>query len=110
VQQGHITSQVFRPTPKDEWQLSVYDGDQITAERSWHHFTSSGHNSAGVMAVTVEECSSQELKVEADPATFPEHVLIDFRDLAENQIRRKAKHLKAAAEARGWQYLAPTFP
>ena len=32
VQDGRVTSQAFRPTPKDESLLSVYDGDQITPE------------------------------------------------------------------------------
>jgi len=31
VQAGFPTSQAFRPTPKDESKLSVYDGDMITA-------------------------------------------------------------------------------
>lgn len=32
VQAGRVTSQAFRPTPKDENHLSVYDGDQIQPE------------------------------------------------------------------------------
>jgi hypothetical protein len=52
VQAGRVTSQAFRPTPKDESLLSVYDGDQITAENSWSHFTSQNNcRSVGVMAV-----------------------------------------------------------
>jgi hypothetical protein len=39
VQQGRVTSQAFRPTPKDESKLSMYDGDQITPEASWRHYT-----------------------------------------------------------------------
>ena len=37
IQAGHITSQAFRPTPKDQNKLSVYDGDQISAEDAWQH-------------------------------------------------------------------------
>jgi hypothetical protein len=39
VQAGRVTSQAFRPTPKDRSLLSVYDGDQITPEAAWIHFT-----------------------------------------------------------------------
>ena len=105
IQAGHITSQVFRPTPKDQKKLSVYDGDLISAEDSWIHFTDmQGFESFGVMSVTVEECQSLELSVQPEPEPFPEHAIIDFGDLGENQIRKKAKRLKAAAETRGWQY------
>ena len=38
VQSGRVTSQAFRPTPKDEFLLSVYDGDRIEAQASWRHF------------------------------------------------------------------------
>lgn len=107
VQQGRITSQVFRPTPKDEKLLSVYDGDQITAENAWKHFTKElNSQSVGVMAVTVQECTNQDLKVNLDGDPFPEHAVIDFTDLNENQIKKKSKHLKVAAEARKWQYFA----
>ncbi|MCF7853527.1 MAG: hypothetical protein K9N51_01920 [Candidatus Pacebacteria bacterium] len=105
LQEGRVTSQVFRPTPKDDKKLSVYDGDQIDAEEAWEHFTGTlGFESAGVMAVTVAECKEEGLPAIADPDPFPEHVLVDFSDFSENQIRRKAKRLKAAAENRGWQY------
>ena len=35
VREGRITSQVFRPTPKDKKLLSVYDGDLITARDAY---------------------------------------------------------------------------
>lgn len=107
VQQGRVTSQVFRPTPKDQKCLSVYDGDQITGEAAWSHYTNDlGHASAGVLAVTVGECDSQRLGVVPDSKTFPEHVLIDFSEFSENQIKKIAKRLRAAAESRGWRYRA----
>ncbi len=107
VQQGRITSQAFRPTPKDQQRLSVYDGDQISPEAAWTHYTDAlGFASTGVMSVSVAECAAQALSAAADPTPFPEHVLIDFSRLAENRIKAKAKLLKAAAEARGWQYQA----
>ncbi len=39
VQDGRVTSQAFRPTPKDELRLSVDDGDRVGAEASWKRFT-----------------------------------------------------------------------
>lgn len=107
LQSGRVTSQVFRPTPKDENLLSVYDGDLITAERAWEHFSSSlGYSSAGVLAVSVTECTEQQLPVRPDPAAFPEHALIDFSRCSKNEVERKAKFLRSSAEARGWQYRA----
>ncbi len=105
VHDGRITSQVFRPTPKDEKHLSVYDGDLITAEQAWTHFTLIlGHSSTGVMAVSVEECRNQSLPAIPDPGLFPEHAFIDFSQSSEGEIRKKAKYLRAAAESRGWQH------
>ena len=107
AQAGRITSQVFKPTPKDQKRLSVYDGDQVSAEDSWGHYTEElGHSSVGVMAVTVAECAVLDLPAEADPKSFPEHVLIKFDNCSNSQIVKKAKHLKKVAEARGWQYQA----
>jgi hypothetical protein len=105
VQAGRVTSQAFRPTPKDESLLSVYDSDQITAEHSWLHFTSQKDcRSVGVMAVTVDECAAEALSTRPDPEPFPEHVVIDFMGLTNNQCEKKSKKLKTKAEARGWLY------
>jgi len=105
IQEGRITSQVFRPTPKDKKRLSVYDGDLITAEKAWKHFTNElQFASVGVMAVTVHECNAQNLPAAPDPEPFPAHAVIKFDNLSPSQIAKKAKHLKKAAETRGWQY------
>ena len=107
VQAGRVTSQAFRPTPKDESLLSVYDGDQITPEKSWFHFTSQKDcSSIGVMAVTVDECAAEALTARPDPEPFPEHAVIDFTGLTNNQCEKKCKKLRMKAEARGWQYQA----
>ena len=106
LQGQEVSSQAFRPSPRDEGQLSVYDGDQITAEASWRHYTGDPSQPlpSGVMSVTVADCSRQALPVRPDPETFPEHVLIDFRQFGTNQIRRKSERLRDAATARGWQF------
>lgn len=107
VQQDRVTSQAFRPTPKDECRLSVYDGDMISAKQSWDHYTTQlGHQSVGVMAVSVSECKQNELAAQNDPEPFPEHAVVDFTGLGKNQIEKKSKRLRAAAELRGWQFRA----
>jgi hypothetical protein len=106
LQNGRVSSQAFRPTPKDENRLSVYDGDQIDPEPAYRHYTERlCFQSSGVMAVTVSECGALALPVEADPMpSFPEHVVIDFSAYSKNAVEKKAKQLKAVAEARGWLY------
>lgn len=105
LQNGRITSQVFRPTPKDQKRLSIDDGDLISAEDSWKHFSQTlGHNSKGVMAVTLEECTGVGLQVVPDPIPHLAHAFVDFTPYNENETIRKAKQLKQSAEFRGWQY------
>ena len=105
VQESRATSQTFTPTPKDKGKLSAYDGDQITAEASWSHFTGQlGYASAGVLAVTLAECQSQDIPVDPDPALYREHVLIDLSGFSRSQARDKGKHLARYANDRGWLY------
>ncbi|MDP9050442.1 MAG: hypothetical protein M3O31_06905 [Acidobacteriota bacterium] len=105
VQNGRPTSQAFRPTPKDEDKLSVYDGDQIQPQPSWEHYTAVlGLESKGVMGITLGECSALELSVTPDAATFAEHALIDFSGLTKSVIEKKAKLLAQSAVQRDWLY------
>ncbi len=105
VQQGRVTSQAFRPTPKDERKLSMYDGDQISAERSFQHYTNTPSClSAGVLGVTVAECQELDLPTMPDPEPFIEHVLIDYSAFDKKVVEKKAKLLKAKAETRGWLF------
>jgi hypothetical protein len=102
----NITSQVFRPTPKDENKLSVYNGERFTPEVSYTHFKKIDENnkSYGVVAVTVQECGSENLSCEEDNDPFDGHSIIDFTSLNNGQIEKKAKKLKAFAITRGWLY------
>lgn len=107
VQNGRVSSQAFRPTPKDESRLSVYDGDRIAPGPAWDHYTLvQGLQSVGVLAVSVGECEALALKAESDPAPFPEHVVIDFSGLSKGQIEKAAKQLRSRAEARDWLFRA----
>jgi hypothetical protein len=103
VQADQATSQAFRPTPKDDGRLSVYDGDKIAAEKAWAHYTGTlGLESAGVMGLLVEECAEANVNPEVDAVPFPEHCIIDFGHLSNKAADNAAKVLKRAANARGW--------
>lgn len=105
VQQGRATSQAFRPTPKDQNRLSVYDGDLIDPEPAWQHYTSVlKFSSAGVLAVSVAECAALGLDSAPDPDPFPEHAVIDFTVIDKREVEKIAKKLRAKAEGRGWLY------
>jgi hypothetical protein len=107
VQDGFPTSQAFRPTPKDESKLSVYDGDQIAAEDAWRHYTQQlDLASVGVMGLSISDCMAESLAVKADPEPFPEHAVIDFSGLGDKDSRRKSKKLQAKAVRRGWLHRA----
>ena len=106
---GKVTSLAFNPSKAHGHKLSVYDGEKISAEESWHHFTQKFcGESIGVMAVTVEECRKHCRRVVPDPKEFPEHVLIDFSDVSGNKARKLAKRLASYANERDWQF-GPTF-
>ncbi|MBC8117105.1 MAG: hypothetical protein H7062_22145 [Candidatus Saccharimonas sp.] len=105
VQQGRVTSQAFRPTPKDEQKLSMYDGDQIAPQPAHRHYTETlGCASIGVLGVTVAECTGLNLPAIADPKPFPEHVVLDYSSFPKHVIETKAKLLKVKAENRGWLF------
>ena len=105
LKDGKVLSIAFRPFPKDAGLLSVYDGDLITAEASLNHFTGRGFQSAGVWAVSVQECHTCELPARSDAqGQFPEHAVIDFTAHEEKAQKAKSKILAAKAEERGCQF------
>jgi hypothetical protein len=110
---GRPTSQTFRPSPKDEDQLSVDRASLTTAADSYGRYVRSGFLSEGVLAVTVGQCEAECLAVRADPVLTGDHpnsahALIDFRTLRSRGRREAAaKALTAHALARGWQVRRP---
>ena len=105
IQDCLATSPAFRPTRKDTGRLSVYDGDQISPQDAYEHYTSLGHKAVGVMAIAVAECESLDLTVSPDPLVgFPEHATIDFTARSRKRIEIASRTLKERANARGWQY------
>ena len=109
LRDNRVTSQAFLPTPKDLGFLSVYDGDNITPEDAWIHYTEVERlTSAGVIAVTIEECEQSGLRVSHDPTPDnPEHITIDFNGLSRGQARRMARKLATLANERGWLFRPP---
>lgn len=100
-----MTSQAFKPTPKDAGRLSTYHGDLISAEDAWKHYTTVLRNaSRGVQAVTATECGTEGLGVDANGVPYKEHVAVDFTSKTPSQWDKVAKRLKRAAAARGWQF------
>jgi hypothetical protein len=105
VQGGRVTSQAFRPTAKDDNRLSAYDGDMISPEPAWKHYTEEwGNASAGVLAVSMEECTALDLQVRSDPAPFAEHAVIDFGHRAGTAVEKAAKYLRSRAVTRDWLF------
>ena len=102
---GQVTYVAFRPFPRDEGKLSAYDGDQITAEAAWNHYTCVLNlKSSGAMAVSVDECESQQTKPALDAHPYLQHVSIDFTGLSRREMKNAAKKLAELAMERGWQY------
>jgi len=99
-----VTSQTFKPTPKDEFKLSVYNGEKYTAEESYLHFASEGYSSAGVLSLEVNECDAESLPTTEDNKPFDGHSYVDFTGLTNSSIEKKAKKLKKYALERGWQH------
>ena len=100
---GHVSSLAFRPMPKDDNMLSVYDGDKISPNDAFEHFVNELQcSSVGVLAVTQSECVTESLTVLADYGTHPYHALIDFSGKRNNCCRRIAEHLREMAIKRGW--------
>jgi hypothetical protein len=105
VQDGRPTSQAFRPTPKDENKLSVYNETMIAAAASWHHYTEILNlESAGVMALSHAEFVREQLNVVEDRDPFPEHCSVDFSGLKESEVKKKSKKLASYAKVRGWLF------
>ena len=103
LRNGRPTSQAFKPTKKDGKQLSFYDGDMVTPEESWRHYTKElGFASAGTMGITVDECEG--FAVKRKPEDFPAHVVIDFSANSGSEIRTTARLLATKARERGWLY------
>ncbi len=105
VHAGRVSSQAFRPTPKDENYLSCYDGDMIRPEAAWKHYTGSlGLNSIGTMSVSHQECTSLSVPVVEDRQLFSEHVSLNFFGCSKSQAERIGSRLRDLADRRSWTF------
>lgn len=106
IQNGEIGVVTFRPNDNDKGLLSVYDGDLISPENSFKHWTDVlKKKSVGVLAVTVEECTSLELPAVSSPLeNFDSHAHIDFTAYEKKMQRTKTKALLEFALARQWLF------
>ena len=98
----------FRPQTKDNFLLSVDNGDMIEAYDSWKRFVSNPRcHSVGVLAVMHRECENENLPVIEDGQPYSEHCSIDFSGLERKIINSKSKLLWDKAIERGWLYRQP---
>src|ERR1035438_3900619 len=86
VRTGEPTSQLFRPTGKDEGQLSVARSTLTSAETAFNRWIARGFESVGVWGVLVREVEANELAAfdgpAAEKAEEPGHGYVDFDALA----------------------------
>lgn len=105
VQAGRVSSQAFRPTPKDESHLSCYDGDMMAPDTAWRHYTSKlGLSSIGTMSVSRQECADLGLPIVEDRQPFPEHVSLNFASYSKSQVEKIGSRLRDYASHRSWTF------
>lgn len=106
IQDERPSSQAFKPTPKDEKQLSVARGALTDPVNAYDlHVQAKGLASAGTWAVTVGEAQVESLPSFPDPLTAPiadpAHALVDFTACSRSQMDAKGSRLAAKARERG---------
>jgi len=105
ISQQVFSSQTFKPTPKDAGLLSVYNGCNFDANSAYDHYTNEQNlQSAGVVAVTCEECNGVPIPVIEDNEPFEGHCCLDYQSLSGNAVKKAAAVLKCFAQNRGWLY------
>ena len=111
IDDGRPTSQAFKPTKKDKKKMSVDDSGIVSAEKAFEiHTKVFSRKSVGVLAVTVEECTQNNMSVTSDPlVNRPSHAVVDFEGLSRREIEKTATTLKVLAMNHQWKYVAPEF-
>jgi len=109
-QDGKLGELAFRCTDADQGLLSVSLESKTTAREAYERRNRARPGaSAGVWAVSVDECHRIQLDAYSDPVDGPEpdpaHGCIDYRQLSKTDARLKRKLLVAFAEKRGPEYL-----
>lgn len=109
VDAGELSSAAFRPTAKDNGQLSVDRSSLTTSEASYRlHTVSKGLSSAGTYAVSVGDFSEVEVTCYPDPIAAigdqpynAAHAYGDFTKLSSGRQKTAAKRLRNRAASRG---------
>ena len=110
VQGDFVSSQTFTPTPKDEGKLSVFNNDLLDPESTYKYYTGTlDLKSAGIISISVAECTLQDLDVSPDPDSDPKHdahVAIDYNKFGKSKRKKIGGELRDSAKERGWQYIS----
>lgn len=108
VQGDTITSQAFKPTPKDSGQLSTRQASKLSAEDAYvAHTAEEGLRSVGTYQVTAGEVASVRLRSIDDSGVSNRpngHAYIDCRNRSNRQIEKAAKVLRTQAMQHGPQF------
>ena len=109
VQAGRVTSQAFRPTPKDSKKLSVNRESKTTSKECYKlHTEGKNLQSIGVWGVSAKEVKEMiNLSLIEDPIETPvfdpSHALIDFSKL-NSEVKAVSSKLADKARSRGCLY------
>lgn len=111
VVDGKVTSQAFRPTPKDDKKVSGAREAKVSAASHYTEFTGLGLKSAGVWAVTVNEAAKEAVPAIYDensakaPTPCPKgHTSLDFTSHSNANTKRIGARLRDHAELRKRQH------
>ena len=102
---GQLSIAAFNPSKEQHYRASVDNGDTTTARDAYLHHQSEGLATIGVVAVTADEATRENLPVIAAPvAGWPHHMVLDFNVLPDKPARRTAARILTSA-ARKWGWL-----
>ena len=109
LQAGRVSSQAFCPSRNHGFKLSVSVRSKTEPGQAYRlHVDEKGLASAGVWAVSVEECERCDLAVHEDPVETPvpdpAHAYIDFTNLTNGQRKARSQLLAGYANERGCLY------
>jgi hypothetical protein len=110
---GSVTSQLFKPTPKDGGMVSVARSSVVTAEEHFNDYAGLGLQSVAVWGVTVQQVLHQSgirrvvvrCVDNSTIITAPRgHGYVDFRAVSGNQSSKLGAQLRTAAVGNGRFY------
>jgi len=105
---GELSSQAFL-VPKEDPNLSTYNGDDITVADAFVHYRDVLHLTAhSTWGISCSEVTAENLSSAPDPSEDnPHHCIIQFGNLEMKALRIAAKKLREYAVIRGCLYPPP---